>query len=230
VQQRSCSAAPEGGAGRPGRGGEALALDDAFASAGRLLELFGRTRSGPVFDRVCRMMRPWLLSYVRAFARDRRIDADETASAVLVNLFLSGGRFRFQGGEAFRRWMRVVARNAVRKEHRARAARARSLEGLPEPGDGGRDDPARRLAAREEAEIMAGAYGLLVVLCWSKLREIGENERVALALHHGRGMPIRETAARLGMRPELAAGLVRRARERMFRRILQALCTTRRGT
>jgi len=177
-----------------------------------------------VFAAVCRLIQPWLRDYVRSFTRDRRIDADDVAGTVLANLFLARGRFRFRGGEAFRRWMRVVARNTVRKELRARSAAARSLEGLPEPGDRGRYDPARRLAALEEAGIKARAFLLLAGLCWHGFQRAGEAERTAIDLHHGRGVPIREIAARLGMRPEQAAGLVRRARERILRHIRQALC------
>jgi RNA polymerase sigma factor (sigma-70 family) len=225
VQPQDAASLPACGAGRTARGEKGAARGDAFAAAGRLLELFSRTRSHPAFARAGRMMHPWLVSYVRADARDPRIDAEEAASTALANLFLSRVRFRFQGSRAFKKWMRVVARNAVRKEQRARAVRTRSLEGLPEPGDRGRDDPARRLAALEEAEILARARRLLVVLCASMLLEAVDADRAALDLHHGQGMSVQETAGRLGLKPERAAGLIRRARARLIARIVRVLCS-----
>jgi RNA polymerase sigma factor (sigma-70 family) len=182
-----------------------------------------------VFAAMSRMMLPWLSGYVGATVRDRRIDAEDVAATVLANLFLTGGPYRFQGGEAFRRWLCVVARNTVRKELRARSAAPRSLDGLEEPCDRGRFDPALRLAALEEARERARAGLLLAVLCWVAFLEASEREREALVLHHGRGLTYREVGARLGMRPELAAGMVRRARNGMLRRITGIVCIHHQG-
>ena len=217
----SCAAAPGYAAGR-GRG---PAADSSLAVAGRLLESYGRTRNSRFFAGVCRMIRPWLSASVRAAACSRRIDPDEVVCNVLADLFLSRKGFRFQGERSFRSWMRVVARNAVLKEMRAGLAPRRSLESVAEAGDGGLNDPARRLAAREEAESIAGAYALLAALCCLKIRNSAEVERDAIFLHYGQGVPIHELAGLLGMSRQKAAGLLRRARERVIRGLVQVLCT-----
>jgi DNA-directed RNA polymerase specialized sigma24 family protein len=178
------------------------------------------------------MIHPWLLARASALAGRGRVDPEEVAATALTCIFLASRTFRFRGPEAFRGWMLVIVRNTVRKTFRTVSAGVISLEGIPEPEDRRRLDPAALVSCREEAEAGKRAWCLLALLCTesvvSRSSPAAGNrplDRLILEWHHCRGMTFREIGRRLGRRPEQVGGMVRRARQKIIAYLVRTLAS-----
>lgn len=193
------------------------------AAAGRLLESYARTGEEDLFRTISRTIQPWLERCVRTAAGNGRIDRDEVVAAVLRRIYLYSSKFEFQGSRAFECWLSTIVRNAVKKAFRNRMNQMRSLDRVPEPADGRRNDPLHITLVREKAREYERAWFFLLRLCARQIARTPREEHAVLDSHHCKGMSFREIAEKEGERLERIAGKVRRARGRFIRDIVRTL-------
>ncbi len=182
-----------------------------------LMNFFRDTGDARAFDLLYRLSAGHLEAWIakRSMAFSGRPDSQEILQDAFVNIYRYGHSFQGQGPSGFRRWARTIAANAMNRSGRPRALPlaewcAGHLE-ISEPGA----DPAERAAGREEHQIMANAYRLLLQFVPLALANLSPRDRYVLQAIHVHGASYREVEAELDLRTGGLKMIVHRARMRL---------------
>lgn len=190
-----------------------------------LLALFRDTRSEASFHALYDLSRGTVLAFVLECQRgSRRLDPLDLVQDVFVNVYRYAGSFRDEGPESFRRWVRTVAKNLVRRS--GRPDRATSLEALPDPWSdpaASEPGPERDLAEREESAELARAWLLVLAAYTQAYASLGARDRRAMELIELEGLAYREASERLSVGLSNMKMILFRARRRLVDRMAALL-------
>ena len=138
-------------------------------------------------------------------------DSADAVSEAFTNLLAALATRRLDPGIPFRPYLLVATRNAAIDQHRRRA-RVEPGGDLP-----GLEHAATEMTPAERVDSEANS----TLLC-DAFRSLPERWRSVLWMTEVEGIPAREVGARMGLTPNSAAQLARRAREGLRDRYLQA--------
>ncbi|MHB8463553.1 MAG: sigma-70 family RNA polymerase sigma factor [Acidimicrobiales bacterium] len=138
-------------------------------------------------------------------------DAADAVADAFTNLLAALAAGRLDPGIPFRPYLLVAARNAAIDQHRRRSRLRPEGDGLVAEYPSSDPGPSERVEAAADAGLLCDAF-----------RSLPERWRTVLWMTEVEGIPAREVGARLGLTPNSAAQLTRRAREGLRDRFLQA--------
>jgi RNA polymerase sigma-70 factor (ECF subfamily) len=191
------------------------------------MDRFRRTGDRAVFDdlvqRNAPMLRRMILSRLRGSSA--AIDVNDVLQDTFFNIYRYPSRFRADRPAAFRVWASTIVRNTVHRHLRRamrRGVRSESSADLlllsPDPGP----SPAEELVSSDEVRTASSCFALLLLAWSAAYHELRERDRRVLQLVEVEGLPYRDAAAALGVRPGNLKMLVFRARRRIAARIAGA--------
>jgi RNA polymerase sigma factor (sigma-70 family) len=190
-----------------------------------LLALFRDEGSEAAFQALYEVARGSVLAFVLESLRGgRRQDPLELVQDVFVNVYRYAAGFRDEGPDSFRRWVRVIARNLVRRSRRT--SHASSLDALPGPWAdpvAPEAGPERVVAEREEGRQLARAWLLVLAAYGEAYGALCERDRRAMRIVEVEGRSYREASAILGVGLSNMKMILFRARRRLCDRMAALL-------
>ena len=191
-----------------------------------LMTLFRDTGRREVFDALYGSARASVYEWLRWMVREQqaRLDPLDLLQDTFVNVYRYAASFRPESGAGFRRWVRTIAANVVR---RARAATPRrwvsaTAELAPELEDR-QPGPALRLVEGEETRALRVAWANFLVLYAEGFARLSPRDRRALELVELEGRSYSEAAEELGVGPSNMKMIMLRARRRLAVHLRDAL-------
>lgn len=191
-----------------------------------LMTLFRDTGRREVFDALYESSRTSVYEWLRWMLREQqaRLDPLDLLQDTFVNVYRYAASFRPESGAGFRRWVRTIAANVVR---RARAASPRrwvsaTAELAPELEDR-QPGPALRLVEGEETRALRTAWANFLVLYAEGFARLSPRDRRALELVELEGRTYAEAAQELGVGSSNMKMIMLRARRRLAAHLRGAL-------
>lgn len=193
-----------------------------------LMDDYRRSRSREVFDELIGLTRDQLMARVRARARFLPgVDPEELLQDAIINIYRYPDRFDASRPGAFRAWSSTIVDNSVRRYLRnQRTGVDLSFvpdEMLTQQPDRVITDPAERAAQHEISRRMAGTFGIFLMLYLQAYESLSERERFVLHMVEVNGMRYADLAEIMTIRPEALKMVVFRARQRIMKRVSQAI-------
>ena len=154
----------------------------------------------------------------------RRIDPQEVCQDTFVNVYRYAASFRDEHPRSFKAWVQAISRNVIHRQL-SKAARL-SLQDLPE----GLSEPETRVAGpaanaqiREERELIARAWGLLMLHYAAAWKELSARDRRALELIEVEGRSYAQAGEILSVGMSNMKMIMFRARRRIRAHIARAM-------
>lgn len=202
---------------------------DRDQQATTLMDEYRRSRSREVFDQLIRLTRDQLLARVRSRLHflGRDVDPEELLQDAIINIFRYPDRFDASRPGAFRAWSSRIVDNSARRYLRNQRTGVDltfvPVEVLARERDRVIADPARRAAQQEISRRMAGTFSIFLMLYLHAYERLSQRERFVLHMVEVAGMRYAELAKIMAIRPEALKMVVFRARQRIMKRVSEAV-------
>jgi RNA polymerase sigma factor (sigma-70 family) len=211
-------------AGRPPRPDASIASAQEFAdwTGTCLMAAYQRTRDDAVLALLFECHRDSFLQAIQQGLRRTwlRIDPQDVLQEVFLNICRYPTRFDADKIDAFRNWGHRIVRNTLLRalKGQARHARLRAIdEETFQPEDLHNPRPDRAASDAEDAADLDRTYVLYLQLYLFHFAQLSARERMVLTMVEIDGMPYRDAAAVLGIRPENLKMVVFRGRQKIQR-------------
>jgi RNA polymerase sigma factor (sigma-70 family) len=223
-------------AGRPPRVGASVATPQEFAdwASTCLMASYQRTRDDAVLALLFECNRDSFLQAIQQGLRRTwlRIDPQDVLQEVFLNICRYPTRFDSDKADAFRNWGHRIVRNTLLRALKGQARHAR-LQAIDEetfqPEDLHNPRPDRAASEAEDAADLDRTYVLYLQLYLVHFAQLSARERMVLTMVEVDGLPYRDAAAVLGIRPENLKMVVFRGRQKILRAMAQHLARAAEG-
>jgi len=149
-----------------------------------------------------------------------RVDPQDVLQDVFLNICRYPHRFDAGKADAFRNWGHRIVRNTLLRALKGQSRHARLLaidEDAQQPEDLRTRRPDRAASDAEDARAIDRTYLLYLHLYLASFERLASRERRVLTLVEIDGMPYRDAARALGVRPENLKMIVFRSRQKVCR-------------
>ncbi|MBM3973275.1 MAG: sigma-70 family RNA polymerase sigma factor [Planctomycetes bacterium] len=149
-----------------------------------------------------------------------RVDPQDVLQEVFLNIYRYPHRFDGGKVDAFRNWGHRIVRNTLLRALKGQSRYARMLtidEELQQSEDLHTRRPDRAASEAEDELALDHAYLLYLHVYLANFERLSPSERRVLTLVEVDGLPYRDVARALGVRPENLKMIVFRSRQRIYR-------------
>ncbi|MFO0277828.1 MAG: RNA polymerase sigma factor [Planctomycetota bacterium] len=217
-------------AGRPPRPGASVATPQEVAdwTSTCLMAVYQRTRDDAVLALLFECNRESFLQAIQQGLRRTwlRVDPQDVLQEVFLNICRYPTRFDADKVDAFRNWGHRIVRNTLLRLLKGQARHARLVsidEETFQPEDRNQPRPDRAASEAEDSADLDRTYVLYLQLYLFHFAQLSARERRVLTMVEIDGMPYRDAAAALGIRPENLKMVVFRGRQKIQRAMAQHL-------
>lgn len=217
-------------AGRPPRPGASVATPQEFAdwTSTCLMAVYQRTRDDAVLALLFECNRDSFLQAIQQGLRRTwlRVDPQDVLQEVFLNICRYPTRFDADKLDAFRNWGHRIVRNTLLRLLKGQARHSRLLaidDETFQPEDLHIPRPDRAASEAEDAADLDRTYVLYLNLYLFHFAQLSARERMVLTMVEVDGLPYRDAAAVLGIRPENLKMVVFRGRQKIQRAMAQHL-------
>jgi|LakMenEpi03Aug12_release.lakeMendotaPanAssembly.Ray.scaffolds.fasta_scaffold54994_5 RNA polymerase sigma factor (sigma-70 family) len=224
-------------AGRPPRPGASIATPQEVAdwTSTCLMAVYQRTRDDAVLALLFECNRESFLQAIQQGLRRTwlRVDPQDVLQEVFLNICRYPTRFDADKIDAFRNWGHRIVRNTLLRLLKGQARHARLVpidDESFQPEDRNQPQPDRAASEAEDFADLDRTYVLYLQLYLFHFAKLSARERRALTMVEIDGLPYRDAAAVLGIRPENLKMVVFRGRQKIQRAMAHHLAEAARAT
>jgi len=199
---------------------EEISSMDSDSLSGMLLESYKGKPVNEIFELFYKLNVDRIDTLVRSFGRGYAWNRDPTEmiTDIFYDIYRYAQAYSYKSGAAFNCWIRVLAKNRMRKAVRIFHSKQRSLYINADDQKGsGANNPCSMAAYNEELNISQKGVRLLLFICVKAISKATAIEREALSLHELHGMTYREISKRFQISLPSTAVLIRRGRRKVVR-------------